>query len=379
MSRKAEPKNLRHRAATHCQGRSGSGRPLYFRQKKTIFVSGKQKQTHTKTTQMKFRYILAAFAAFSLISGCDDSLMDPDRNGQTDGREESGNGENGSGVEENPEEKYGWFELPAIPDEDGDRIDDNDPTLYYAYHICAGGEKDDKGRKARNYTVCYSAEHHCPVWVAAPRHAMYEEDNTERTDAYGKDPDIPADIQYRSKSTGDDCNKGHMLGSRERLSSKATNRQVFYYTNIAPQLSSTFNTGGGAWNNLEDHIDGLVCRDTLYEVVGCHFDKFTDAYGKSTDPVTISFGGRNDVSRPTMFYYALLRTKSGNLNKPVSQCTADELQCVAFCIRHTMEKGHEPQAKDMISITDLEKLTGFSYFTNVPNAPKDRFDPSDWL
>lgn len=186
-------------------------------------------------------------------------------------------------------------------------------------------------------------------------------------------------IQYHSKSTGDGCNKGHMLGSRERLSSKATNRQVFYYTNIAPQLSSTFNTGGGAWNNLEDHIDGLVCRDTLYEVVGCHFDKFTDAYGKSTDPVTISFGGRNDVSRPTMFYYALLRTKSGNLNKPVSQCTADELQCVAFCIRHTMEKGHEPQAKDMISITDLEKLTGFSYFTNVPNAPKDRFDPSDWL
>lgn len=274
--------------------------------------------------------------------------------------------------------QYAWFELPVIPDEDNDRIDDNNPSLYYAYHFCAGGEKDNRGRTARNYTVCYSAEHHCPVWVAAPRHDMYSGE-ARRTDAYGKDPDIPADIQYRSESTDDGCNKGHMLGSAERTSSSATNRQVFYYTNIAPQLSSTFNTGGGAWNNLEDHIDKLVCRDTLYEVVGCYFEKYTDAYGKNSNPVTISFGGRDDVSRPTMFYYALLRTKSGNLGKPVTECSADELQCVAFCIRHTMEKGHQPQSKDMISISALEELTGFSYFPNVPNAPKDSFDPSDWL
>ena len=96
-------------------------------------------------------------------------------------------------------------------------------------------------------------------------------------------------------------------------------------------------------------------------------------------PVTISFGGRDDVSRPTMFYYALLRTKSGDSGKSVTECSADELQCVAFCIRHTMEKGHKPQANDMMSISDLEKLTGFRYFTNVPQAPKDTFNPSDWL
>lgn len=301
-----------------------------------------------------------------------------------DGEDPDGDGD-GEGDIDNPDPvpgisgKFNWFELPVIPDSDGNRIDDNDASLYYAYHMCAGGEKDDKGRTARNYTVCYSAEHHCPVWVAAPRHEMYETEHTDRTDAYGQDPDIPGNIQYNSKSTGGGCNKGHMLGSAERLSSSATNRQVFYYTNIAPQLSSTFNTGGGAWNNLEDHIDGLVCADTLYEVVGCYFEKFTDSYGKSTDPQTISFGGRNDVSRPTMFYYALLRTKDGNTGKSVTECSSDQLQCVAFCIRHTMEKEHTPQAKDMMSVSDLEKLTGFTYFPNVPAAPKDSFNPSDWL
>lgn len=271
----------------------------------------------------------------------------------------------------------GWYELPVMEDEDKNGVNDKDNTLYYAYHLCAGSEKGAHGEQARNYTVCYSGKYHCPVWVAAPRHSMYV-GSASRTDAYGKDPNIPSGIQYSSKSTGGGCNKGHMLGSAERTSSSATNRQVFYYTNIAPQNSSTFNTGGGAWNNLEDFVDGLVVRDTLYEVVGCYFDTFKDAYNKTCSPKTISFGGRSDVAMPTMFYYALLRTKKGNSGKDVRSCSRDELQCVAFVISHAMEKGHKPQAKDMISISDLEKLTGFTYFTNVPNAPKDTFKSSDW-
>jgi len=74
-----------------------------------------------------------------------------------------------------------------------------------------------------------------------------------------------------------------------------------------------------------------------------------------------------------------VRTKRGNTKKSVSECSADELQCVAFVISHTMEKGHKPQAKDMISVEALERLTGFTYFPNVPNAPKKTFTPSDWL
>ena len=165
-----------------------------------------------------------------------------------------------------------WFELPVEVDANGDGRDDNNSDYYYAHHLCAGGEKNaQRNGAARNYTVCFSANHHCPVWVAAPRHSSYES-GASRTDAYAQDPQIPSNIQYSSKSTGGGCNKGHMLGSAERLSSTATNRQVFYYSNIAPQYSSTFNTGGGAWNNLEDHIDGLVCADTLYTVIGCYFD-----------------------------------------------------------------------------------------------------------
>ena len=273
---------------------------------------------------------------------------------------------------------YDWAELPVMVDANKDGRLDSNTSLYYAHHLCAGSEKNaQRNGSARNYTVCYSADHHCPLWVAAPRHRSYES-GASRTNAYGKDPKIPSNIQYNSKDTGGGCNKGHMLGSAERLSSTATNKQVFYYTNIAPQYSGSFNTGGGAWNNLEDHVDGLVCSDTLYVVIGCYFDSFSKN-GASAQPSTISFGGRNDVSCPTMFYYALLRTKKGNTGKRVQDYSASELQCAAFTICHKMAKGHKPQAADMMSISELEKLTGVTYFPNVKNAPKSSYSASDWL
>ena len=274
----------------------------------------------------------------------------------------------------------GWYETPlmSIETTGGYRRNTNDITQYYAFHMCTGGEKGPGGKTARNYTVCYSAKYHCPLWVAAPRHSMYV-GSSGRNNSYRQDPDIPAGIQYSSKSTGGGCNKGHMLGSAERTSSVATNKDVFYYTNIAPQLSSGFNTGGGGWNTLEDWVDTQVCADTLYEVVGCYFEKFTDGYGMTATPETISFGGRDDVSRPTMFYYVLIRTKKGNSGKALKDCSASELKCAAFVRTHTNSlKGQEVTSREMMSVADLEKITGVTYFPNVPNAPKSSFKASDW-
>ena len=265
--------------------------------------------------------------------------------------------------------KYsGWPEL--VPE------DKSNSDYHYAYHLCPDFSVD--GHKARNFTVCFSAKHHCPVWVAAPRHDCYE-GSANRTNAYGTDPIILSSIQYNSKSIGGGCNKGHMLGSAERTRSTAINKQVFYYTNIAPQYSSGYNTGGGGWNTLEDWIDGKVCRDTTYLVIGTYFEAYTDGYGMSASPKKISFGGRNDVSCPTMFYIAALRTKRGNTGKSVLNCSADELMCVAFVRSHNNGlHGQKVTSRELMSISDLEKLTGPALFTTVPNAPKSSYNPSDW-
>ena len=315
----------------------------------------------------------------SIVKAEGDDSGSGDNGNDDGGNDNSGNdngGNTGSGITSDTHTR--WAELPAIVDADGNGRHDNDSSLYYASHLCAGGEKNaQKNGTARNFTVCFSAEHHVPMWVAAPRHDCYES-GAKRTDAYAKDPKIPADIQYDSKSTGGGCNKGHMLGSAERLSSTATNKQAFYYTNIAPQLSDTFNTGGGGWNTLEDWVDGQSCADTLYQVIGCYFDRYTDGYGRSASPKKISFGGRSDVSFPTMFYCVLLRTKKGSSGKSVFDCSASELKCAAFVRSHSTPKGQAVTSKEMMSVADLEKLTGFTFFANVPNAPKSTLNPSDW-
>lgn len=293
---------------------------------------------------------------------------DGDDSGNTGGGEQGGNDNPVIATGGAP----GWYELPAtkVAKSGNYLVDENNTDHYYAFHTFSY-----TGGKARNFSVCYSASCHGPLWVAAPRHAFYHGGSCSGRN-YKKDPSIPADIQITSEG-GDTYNKGHMLGRAERDKWSEAHSQVSYLTNIAPQHATTFNTGGGAWNNLEDKIDDYECSDTLYQVVGAYYQTYTDAYGQTNASKTISWGGL-DIAYPTMFYYVLLRTKKGNIGKAIKDCKTDELKCVAFAIRHSMNKGHEPCATDMMSVADLEKITGFTYFPNVPQAPKSSFSASDW-
>lgn len=258
---------------------------------------------------------------------------------------------------------YGWPELPAQTDKDRNGIDDNNSDYYYSHTFRADAAS------IRNFSCCYSKSKIHPVWVAAPMHYCYL-GGSGRNDSYKADPNI----KCTQNGKFDGYTRGHMVGSSDRTVSVATNKQAFYYSNIGAQLSAGFNTGGGVWNNLEDRVDDYLCADTLYQVIGCIFDPFTDHYGSYQGKRTAS---GSDI--PTAYYKALLRTKSGNTRKDVRSCTADELQCVAFIVIHNSNnKGRKPSSKDMYSIAELEALTGLTFFVNVPNAPKNSYKASDW-
>lgn len=306
---------------------------------------------------------------------------DDDNQGGGDGDDDDDDGDDDNGNTTASVYRTGWAELPVAYEQRSGNytIDSKNSTLYYAHHLCPDVDNAQNNGKARNYTVCFSSEHHCPVWVAAPRHKKYES-GQGRSEAYKADPNIPANIQYAKKSADSGCNNGHMLGSAERTVTSATNAQVFYFSNIAPQNMTTFNTGGGAWNNLEDWVDNQVCQDTTYVVIGAYFDTYKDERrGSATaNPKKIAFGGRSDVSWPTMFYYVILRTKNGNTGKSVMDCPKSELKCAAFVRSHNCAKGTGVSSKDMMTVEDLEELTGFTFFANVPNAPKETYNASDW-
>ena len=255
----------------------------------------------------------------------------------------------------------GWAELPT-------QKASND--IYVTSHLL--------GDNRRNYTVCYSREQRAPLWVAAPVHRTYKGD-VKRVDNYDFDPTLPVNIQITLNRSYGDYTRGHMLGSGERTASREMNNQTFYVTNIAPQLRDGFNERGGAWNNLEYFVDRQLCADTLYVVTGAIYDDFTAPDGTNIKArTTVNKNDNKRVGVPTAYYKALLRTKSGRTGKSVMECKASELKCAAFIIPHRSDVGHKPLVEDMISIKELERLTGVNFFANVPNAPESKAEAADW-
>ena len=255
----------------------------------------------------------------------------------------------------------GWAELPT-------QKASND--IYITSHLL--------GDNRRNYTVCYSREQRAPLWVASPVHRAYKGD-VKRVDNYDFDPTLPVNIQITLNRSYGDYTRGHMLGSGERTATREMNNQTFYVTNIAPQLREGFNERGGAWNNLEYFVDRQLCADTLYVVTGAIYDDFTAPDGTNIKArTTVNKNDNKRVGVPTAYYKALLRTKSGRTGKSVLECKASELKCAAFIVPHRSDVGHKPTAEDMISIKELERLTGVNFFANVPNAPESKAEAKDW-
>ncbi len=268
-------------------------------------------------------------------------------------------GNTGGGGATDSDARYsGWAELPSHVEKSGD--------YYYAYHM-----RSDK-KSVRNYSICYSADKRCAVWTAMPIHKCYD-GSAGRNDSWDYDPIIPKSVQPNLSSSYDGVfSRGHMVASSDRQVSVATNQQTFYYTNMAPQYQNHFN--GGIWLKLENRCwreDYYVCSDTLYMVTGAHFaNSNKTCYDKSGNRVVV----------PTHFYKVLIRSKSGNTGKPLWELPADQIKCVGFWFDHneSYATSAEPTSAHMKSVADIEKLTGFNFFPNVPNAPKSSYKASDW-
>ncbi|HBE55052.1 MAG TPA: DNA/RNA non-specific endonuclease [Prevotellaceae bacterium] len=185
-----------------------------------------------------------------------------------------------------------------------------------------------------------------------------------RSDPFQPDPLIPS--QYQSTladHAGNGYDRGHMLGSADRLNSKDANGQTFYLSNMHPQLSG-FNQKG-IWYNLENRLrneyDKDSFRDTLYVVKGG-----TIAQGQYKK-------GKNNLPVPKYFYMAIL-CKNG-------EKTQGGYKAIAFWMEH---KSNEDTnfAKYAISIDELEKKTGIDFFCNLPDDIESRVEsnlvPGAW-
>ena len=293
--------------------------------------------------------------------------------------------------------EYRWAELPAAPSD----MTDKKIHTFWSTTVSSG-------QYLRNYTYCYDTRRHCPLWIAHPQHACYEEGDRTRpvTEPWAADPNMTQAEQAiiwvwpgdnRDKYVVSDSplfrwTRGHMLASGYRGCDDANNPaeinvQTFYSCNIAPQGGKVFSS---LWQQAEWRIqDNYVCADTLYCVSGAHFDEGAiAAYDGSWVNTNAQTRGHIDESKPcevpTHYYKLILRTRNGNTGKAIQECDASELIAVGFWFENgdgTDDSGAATPTLDasyLKSVEWIEQQTGFIFFPDVPPSVKQQCNPSDW-
>ena len=217
---------------------------------------------------------------------------------------------------------------------------------------------DNGGKDYRNYTFLYDYDKRCPIWLAYHLNKGFCSTSGSRSEDWEYDPAIPSEYQPNLSSSystnGNPYNRGHMLASFLRQGIPNANHQTFYYTNMTPQLSATFNTTGGVWNNLEEAEGAFTpsanSRDTLYVVTGCLFD--------SSVTTTICVKDGKPCAVPDDFYKCFMLCSfdsNGNITNAKG---------IGYLFPHEAAKGSYTEY--IKSIDDIEVLAGFDFFCNVP-------------
>lgn len=247
-----------------------------------------------------------------------------------------------------------WLETPTITD-----AQLKDTKLQYVTHTFT-----NNGKEIRNYSLLYNKDLKVAYWVAYPLSKGYL-GSQGRTDEWAYDPKVPSQYQANiikgSYTNGRyDYDRGHQLPSGDRTISKEANEQTFYATNMTPQVGKKFNQS--IWAELENKVRGWSSNvDTLYVVTGVGFN----------DSNNITYTTDKDgkkVAVPDYFYKALL--------KFVDRKTG-EVRTIAYKMDN-QNYADKDFSKYAISVSDLEKLTGLTFFPQISEKDKAILDPTKW-
>ena len=264
--------------------------------------------------------------------------------------------ETNPGTDGKPQSANAWAEIPAYKE---------NPSYQYVTHLT-----ELNVTAVRNYSIFYDKSHKTALWVAYPLHKCYL-GSIDRTNEWVYDPEIGNEYQiyvkkaYKEYPTYD---RGHQIPSADRNSTRDMNAQTFYFTNQTPQIGQKLNQG--IWQKLEEVIrKNYTCSDTLYVVTGAYF---ANSNTKATD----NNGVKVDV--PTHYFKVLLRTKSSMTGKWVNQCKASDLQAIGFWLENKAYSETKVTKAICKKVSEIENLTGFTFFPGIPAEVKNDFNAIDW-
>lgn len=198
------------------------------------------------------------------------------------------------------------------------------------------------------YSLSYSEPHEQAEWVA------YELKKSHLSNTNFKRPYFEIDNAVKTgaahwrnyKKSGYD--RGHLCPAGDRKYSQSAHDETFLTSNISPQEHS-FNAG--VWNTLEQKVRYWASKYNGVFVV-------TGGVLKG-NMKTI---GDEEVSVPNQFYKVLIDNNTG------------KTKMIAFLMPH--KDSNEPLYKFVVSVDEIEELTGIDFFSELENGLENKLEAS---
>ncbi|MFD1293431.1 DNA/RNA non-specific endonuclease [Lutibacter holmesii] len=199
------------------------------------------------------------------------------------------------------------------------------------------------------YTVSYNENFEQAEWVAYELESSHIKSANFKRPYFVEDPQISTkSASYRNyKNSG--YNKGHLCPAGDRKFSKEAFDETFLMSNVTPQI---YEFNGGIWNRLE--------QKTRYWAK--KYKKLYVVTGGVLEPNLKTIGSEN-VAVPNYFYKIIL-----DYQEP-------EIKAIAFLMPH--KKSEKALYKYVVSIDEIEKLTGIDFFPELDDSLEDKLEKSN--
>jgi endonuclease G, mitochondrial len=214
------------------------------------------------------------------------------------------------------------------------------------------------------YALSYSKAKGIPNWVAWELNATWLGD-AHRVGKFAPDEDLPGGWERIKPSdyTGSGFDRGHMTNSEDRSRSPEDNIATFLMTNILPQSPDN---NQGPWVELEKYCRQLArSGKELFIVSGGHGQ---GGIGKNGLKATV---GQGKVLVPAVTWKVILVLDKANSGVAG---VGKNTRTIAVIIPNKQGIKSDPWQQYLTSVKDVEKLTGYKFFTNVPADIREVID-----
>lgn len=214
------------------------------------------------------------------------------------------------------------------------------------------------------YALSYNNTRRIPNWTSWHLDSTWR-GSAARQDDYRNDTSLPPGFNQvlGTDYQGSGFDRGHMCPSADRTSSIPDNSATFLMDNMVPQAPGN---NQGPWADMENYLRTFLPGSELYIVSGGSGAGGTGSAGGTTNVLA------SGVTVPQKTWKVVLILPVGD--NDVSRVDGNT-RTIAVIMPNNHSVGSDQWQKYLATVDQVEALTGYDFFSNVPAATQAVFEP----